>query len=363
MNYRMTTIWPRRQYIADKTEIIEINLKDPISQLCITYEPDNNPGGVHATAHPAKCITKIELVDGSNVLCSMSGQEAQALDFYHNDKSPANIICYLNGMYSEQIFNINFGRYLYDTMLALDPKKFNNLQLKITMDIDGGGDESNDGYLTVIAHVFDQKAITPIGFLGAKEVKSYVLTAGGHEYTDLPTDATYKQILFKAQRYGTGPEYQINTIKVEEDNSKRVILDNSMFQIIRNIASQWKMHKEWILCWGSTTKNYYYNTACYFPTFTDTPWRNSYAACLAAVYGGDGGRFEHDCEASGPNHQVHAMGYAPHAAVPLLPKFSNDVADWYNVDKIGNLRIDALAVAAPGASQTAEILIQQLRKY
>ena len=293
----------------------------------------------------------------------MSGQEAQALDFYHTEHEPANFFRYLLGNYHQMIYKINFGRTPYDAMLALDPKKFNNLQMRVTIDIDGGGDEANDGYLTVIAHVFDQKVISPIGFLSAKQVKSYTMTNAGHEYTDLPTDAIYKQILLKSQRYGTGPGAQVDTVKLEEDNSKRVIVDHTMNDIIRALNSMWKPYREWIIGWGQVAAQYFYCTPCSRVAISGSPWRSASLASGVVFYSGSGGRFQTSQELAGPNWQALIEGRCPHAAVPLLPKFSDDIEDWYDVKDVGNLRLDVLGAAAVGASQTSEVVIQQLRKY
>ena len=363
MNTRLATVWPRKNYSADTTEIIDININDPISQLIITYEPDNNPSGTHATAHPAKCVSKVEVVDGSEVILSLTGQEIQGIDYYHNNIVRPNIMCYLNGMTSEMIMIINFGRHLFDPLLALDPKKFTNLQLKITLDIDGGGDEADDGYLTVLAQIFDEKKVTPMGFLMHKRVKQYTLANSAHEYTELPLDHPYRQIFIMAQRYGTGPEYQIDTIEMSEDNGKKIPLNHSMFQILRNLACEYSPYEEWILVHSSTTVQYFYNTPCYWPNFAYVPWRSSSVALAGVCYGGDGGRFQYDAGSSGPNASVFCRGWAPHAVVPLLPKPSNDVADYYDVKKIGSLRLDVLGTSSVGTSQTAEILTQQLKKY
>lgn len=363
MNYRLATIWPRKQYTADATEIIDVDIKDVISRIVITAEPDNNPSGANATGHPVRCITKIELVDGSDVLYSLNGAEAQGIDFYDNSRVTPSIMCYLNGMYSEMIVNMNMGRHLFDEELALDPSKFTNLQLKISLDIDAGGDEANDVYLTALAHIFDEKVPKPLGFLTTKEQKQYTLANSTHEYTDLPTDYLYRQIFLRAQRYGTGPEYQIDTVKISEDSDKRRPLDHTMFQILRNLVQEWHPYREWILVPGMTSAQYFYNTPCYWPCFFDTQWRSAVATAEASCYSGDGGRFQHDAEAAGPNHQILCQGWAPHAVVPLLPKFMNDYRIWYDPTKIGNLKLDVKGGSSVGTSQTCEIVTQQLRRY
>ena len=138
MNYRLATILARENHTSDITKVIDLNLSDPVSQIIVIYEP-LSASGVDPVAHPAKCISKIELIDGSDVLFSLSGTRAQAVDWYHRKQEPANICLYLNGNASEMVYILNFGRHLWDPLYAFDPKKFINPQLKITIDINGGG--------------------------------------------------------------------------------------------------------------------------------------------------------------------------------------------------------------------------------
>jgi len=363
MLYRLNTILPRKNYTADAVELIDIDIIDPISQILFTHEVNNVSSGLGATGHPIRCISKIELVDGSTVLESLSGQEAQAVDFYHRGKEPSNLMLYMDGIYSEVVAAINFGRFLYDPLLAWDPKKFTNPQLKVTIDLDGGGCNATDGYLTVIAHIFDEKKISPVGFLMTKEVKQYTLANGSHEYTELPRDFPYRQLFLRAQRYGTGPEDQIDTVKISEDADKRVPLNHTMKQILRNVAAGWGTYKESIIMSGGTSAHYYYCTPCNWPKFAGAGWRNTANIGSAAFYGGDGGRFQRIMDTYAGNVQAHIEGYAPHAVVPLLPKFSDDLTDVYDVSKIGDLKLDVLAGSSVGTDQTAEIITQQLKKY
>lgn len=361
MDHRLATILPRTQYTSDQTVSMDIDIQDPISRIVLTLENDNNPSGANATGHPALCVTKAELVDGSDVLFSLSGKEMQAIDFYDLNRMLPNKIIYLNGMYSETILNMNFGRYLWDEMLALVPTRFRNPQLKVTLDIDGGGDESDDLYLTVLALVFDQKEVSPSGFLLNKEQKTFTLANSSHEYTDLPRDMPYRQLFVRAQRYGTGPEYQIGNLKLTEDNDKRIPVDHSMFQILRNLTQEWMPWVEDILVPGQTSAQYFYNTPCYWPEFQDTQWRSAVATAEASIYVGDGGRFQHDAEASGPNHQILCRGWAPHAVIPLLGKPPEDPANYWDVSALGSLKLDITGGSSVGSSQTCEIITQQYR--
>ncbi|GAJ22011.1 unnamed protein product, partial [marine sediment metagenome] len=193
MNYRLATILAREDVSADGTKVIDLNLVDPVSQFQIVYESlgvsSGSPDGL-----AAQCVTKIELVDGSDVLYSLTGAQAQAADYYHRKVEPANQNVYLKDMNAEMVFNMNFGLHLFDPLYAFDARKFTNPQLKITIDMGLGGCTSVHGYLTVLANIFDEKVVTPTGFLMHKEIKDYALGAGTHEYTDLPTDYPYRKL-------------------------------------------------------------------------------------------------------------------------------------------------------------------------
>ncbi len=365
MNYRVATVWPRKAYTSDATEIIELKVKDPISQLVVTHEVTNG-STAGQQGHPARCITKIELVDGSDVLFSMDGRAAQALDFYHNKKQTPSLVMYPNDLNSEMIYNLNFGRFLYDAMLALDPKRFSNLQLKIGIDINGGGKNADGGYLTVLAHCFDEKVVSPMGFLAAQELKSYTLSASGWEYTDLPVDRAIRKILIRSHVHGTGPDYQFDTIKLHSDSSKKVFFDSTIGDLLRAIVAQYPKYREWVICDPPTAGGsmYTYITPCYWPIAIAQEWltppsSNNNMGCFS----GDGGRLTIGT-ASGwtSNASILVEGQCPHAMIDIPMGLQDEIDDWFDATKVGSLELAIKGGASLGAG-TAEIYVQQLRKY
>lgn len=362
MNYRLSTILAREEYTADTTKVIDINVSDPISRLVVTWENYNSATG-QPTGHPARCITKIELVDGSDVLYSLNGSEAQALDFYDNHKAPANLLAYANGMYSEAIFNLNFGRFLHDPDLAIDPKKFTNLQLKLTLDIDAGGITSTKGQLTVLAHLFDTKAITPAGFLMSKEIKDYSMGASSHEYTDLPVDHTYRKLLVRAHKYGTGADYAFTNIKLSEDVDKKIPFDQTIGEILRTIVSEVPPYRERLIGNGHTAARYFYITPTYWPRYGACAWRKASATGNVSLYEGDGGRMTEIQEAAGPNFAALIEGHCPHGVISFPFGDQQNIEDWYDISGIGSLQLDVQAGSGMASTDSCQILLQQLRKY
>jgi hypothetical protein len=362
MNYRTATILPRLAVVSDYTEVIDLNLADPVSQFHFCYECTGVGSGT-PTGHAAKCLSKIELVDGSDVLFSLSGPEAQALDFYHRGIEPANLNVYLNGMNCEQVFNVDFGRFLFDPRFAFDPRKFSNPQLKITIDRNAGGNASVAGFITVLAKIFDGKAVDPEGFLMTKEVKNYGMGSASHEYTDLPTDFPIRKLLIASLTAGVGPEYLIDTLKLSEDNDRKIPFEMTMIDVLRAIAGQQKPFRENVVFPAGAPSGNFYCTPAYWPRLLASSWQGENDPHTISVYGGDGGYGAFYVEATGGNWNVGVEGYAPHGAVEFPFGLQDDPDDWYDVAALGSLRLDILSKSGRSSSDTVQIFLQQLRKY
>lgn len=362
MKYRLSTVHARKTYGADTTEVIDIEVADPISQLIIELAV-TNVGTAAPAAHAIASLTKIELVDGSDVLFSLSGYEAEAADWYHNliMRSPYN--AYLSGMDVQRFIAINFGRHLWDPLLAFDPKRFTNPQLKLTLDVGAGGIASVSNKLQVWANMFDEKKITPVGFLMHKEIKSFPLTtAAFHEYTDLPTDHPYRKLFVRAQKAGTEPNQVLDNFKLSEDQDKRIIVDHGTEDILRTIAMRSPMMTETIFHFVDTTSRYFYCTPTTRVVANGNTWNTAAGAGEIALYDGDGGRLRRISATATYNAQFHVSGYLPHATWEIPFGDQSDLADWYDVSKVGSLKLDITTYAA-AATDSAQVFLQQLRRY
>jgi len=361
MNYRLATLYQRGAITTDLTVDVDVDVKDPISQIAVVYDTLN--GAVSdADGYPAACVTKIELIDGSDVLYSLSGVEAQAIDFYHNQREPVNHVRYLDTNYSHSVMNLNFGRYLYDPELALDPTRFSNLKLRISITRGAGGCGSVAGLLAVFAQLFDQKTISPIGFLMHKEIKSYTLQNSTHEYTDLPLDYPYRKLLIRAQRVGVEPHFQIDHIKLSQDVDKVVPFNLTMNDIIRTIVSQTRPYREGIIGAGRTAARYFFCVPTYMVTFGGSTWRAASATGDVSFYDGDGGRFQEIQASASTNWSANIAGWLPHAVLDIPFGLQNEIADWFDVSGIGNLKLDITGGGSVGTAY-AQIMLQQLRRY
>jgi hypothetical protein len=360
MNYRLSTVHARKTYSADTTEIIDLDMVDPISQLIIELAV-TNVGSISPTAHAIASLPKIELIDGSEVIFSLSGYEAEAADIYHNKVMRSNWNPYLDTLDVQRFIGINFGRYLWDKQLAFDPKRFRNPQLKLTLDVGAGGCASVSNKLQVWAALFDEKAISPIGFLMHKEIKSYTLGISSHEYTDLPRDYPYRKLFIRQLEAGTEPCQNIARIKLSEDQDKRVVVDHAPVDLLRAIAATNPQLVEQIMFGAKTATSYVFTTVTERATATFTTWASALGTGTFASLGSAGGRMTVDAGAD-ENAVAIVAGWVPHGVYEIPFGDQMDMDDWYDVAPIGSLKLDITSEAVAG-TETCQIFLQQLRRY
>lgn len=356
MNYRKTKMLARESATTAATKPLGISLKDVISRIQIRFEPINN--GNTQTGHPALCVSKIELVDGSDVLMSLSGMQAQALDFYDTKQGREYEMDMRNDMPNQEFFNLNFGRYLWDPLLGFDPKKFSNPQLQITHNRALGGSAPDAAYLSVYADVFDEKVVTPVGFLMAKNLKTYTTVASSYEEFKLPHDYLLRKLLIQTLVANSSFTDNIDELRLSEDNLKKVPFDGGIYEFIAGIMKKYPLYQEIIAQTLPTTGGN--NTTYCTPgeVVNVTPGVRGSATVYQNATNGGGVCTLYSSAAA----ECHSLvtGYMPHGCLPVEFGDPNLMEDWYDITKIGSLELRLHAVAG---SVSVNTLLQQLRKY
>ena len=238
MRYRHAYIEKDKVLADSGTEVIDIRVKDPITEFIIQVYATNY-GARNIQSPIARCVSKIELVDGSDVLFSLNGHQTIALAFYDAGIMPARKIAEFPGYSQVDHFPIRFGRFSGDPVLAFDPTKFTNPQLKITWDlatvntIDSDGFIADSGRLTVIAKIMEEPAAAPTGFLMNKEHYSFTTAGSGDETIDLPTDYPYRKLLVRPYKTLTEITSVITDLKLSIDQGKFVPFDLASMDLSR----------------------------------------------------------------------------------------------------------------------------------
>jgi hypothetical protein len=359
MNYRATNVFAQKAYTADFTELIDINLADPVSEIRLNYSGLNAAGSAGSTAHWSKCITKVELVDGSDVLFSLSGLVLYALGWLHYKKAPSQWLHYLVGNYFDIVLRIPFGRFLWDPMLALTPRSFKNLQLRIQSTMAAGGVAPTASRLDVWALCFDEKMPSPIGLLTAREIKQYTMGDASHEYTDLPMDQKIRKLMVKTLVAGTEAVQVLANLKLSEDNDRHVIIDASSALINRIFDEENIQIQEGFIFQNDGSQRSYHCTPTSQCVLNANEWAAA-ASAYFAVYDGDGGRAKIDGSA-GVNGICQIQGFNPNGVFSVPLGDQNDPEDWFDPSGLKNLQLDLKS--ASSMTNTCEIILQQLRQY
>ena len=356
MNYRIASMLASESATVPATKTIDIDLNKPISRITIQMKGTNSTSV--PTAHPAKMLTKIELVDGSNVLYSLNGLQAQAINFYESGKLPLGLISYAADVQCAAVAEINFGRYLWDEQLAFDPAKFSNPQLRISHNLALGGSLPDAATLNVFAHAFDDKVPVPVGFLMSKEQFAYTLVASAKESIDLATDLPYRFLFVKSLTAGKQPWEQYNQIKLTENNDSRVVINDEKTSDLIKLLQDYPRFKEYIQAYGLGAACSMYCASTYEVAVSALGVDSADAALFSTQpYGGV-------IVATGTAaklSQWQVSGFMPHGVL-AIPFGKRDIMeDWYDVTKVGSLKL--ILTAGSGASGTCQIMSQQLRKY
>ena len=358
MFYRLATMLAEESILTAATKVIDLTMKDIISRIQINVEVQRD--GTVLGDHPAAVLTNIELVDGSDVLFSMSGKECQALDYYQSRVMPLNAITDQAGQDDITVFNINFGRYLYDTVLALDPTKFNNPQLKITHNYAACGGAPAAARMEVRAYLFDEKVPVPTGFLMSKE--HYQFTSGGvntFHSVDMPTDYVTRRFMLLGTAANKFVQQVINSIRLSEDNAKRIPYDSTVWQLLKAARQVYPRIEEYRhfsllaatrVIYASPTQDIVFNAV-----------GDGVAQVISVSAIPITMPITTDIFADGAV-SAQISGYDPHYSFVLPCGNPDIIEDWYDVTKIGNLSMRFKAGSA-GVDGVVEIVTEQLRKY
>jgi len=358
MKYRITEILAEKTLASSGTELIDIDLTDPISALVFEYK--NTRGSNTNAGHVASCLTKVELIDGSDVMFSLTGKQLHALGYFDVGKAPYTFLTNAVGVMEIIAPVYHFGTRLWDSSLAFDPKKHRNPQLRIQFDRTKNDASSSAHTLRILAYVFDEKAISPMGFLMTKELKTYDCgSEGSYEYTDLPLDYPFRKLLIQAYTADYQPWQVANEIRLSEDNDKRIPVDEKVSALMKYYNT---IHPRW-------NEGLY---AVLTATGADFYWTPQFDAVICgmsetagAVLSIEGQPMTSPKElasSSSGNALLDVSGFNPHGIVPLLFGDQSDPTDWYDVSRLGSLKLRIKAGSA-GSNGDVSIITQQLRRY
>jgi hypothetical protein len=217
------------------TVIVPLTRSLKILSLRIQYQ-DQNGSTSNTLDKLNDQVSKFAVVDGSDVLHSLSMREEQAWNCFQRGRFPYQA---LSGNDDDVIVEeafIDFRRYVGDTQFYLDTSKFTNPQLQLTHALtisSTAGFVTGDGKLSVIARVIDSGAPSQLGFMMAKEVDSFASTASGDHNTDLPLDWPIAAILVQDPVNGNTPDNYLSNFKLTADTDSYIPVNISWTDLLK----------------------------------------------------------------------------------------------------------------------------------
>ena len=358
MNYRRSLLLSPVDVDAAGTKVIDLNFPDVISRIMIKFDA-TNPGSVTIQEVAAANIPKIEIVDGSNVIFSLTGMQTHALDFLDTGRQ---YICggsYVPTWALSAILMINFGRFLFDPLLAFDPKKFTNPQLKITYDEDAAVASAVANSLTVFADIFDEKEAAPTGFLMNKELYDYAPVAGSTEEVDLPNDYAFRKLILQARVNNLWFGGIIGNLKLSEDNDRKIPFDLTGSQLENYVHERFGECRDGIIVGLNTITG----VDCYYMPTQGIKLRGDFY-CTGGLLDNVPFGFHNTFKTTTMTGYtvMDIAGTMPHGCICLPFGDQNDPADWY-VPGTKSLKLKIKAGTGKTFTETFHVLTQQLRPY
>jgi hypothetical protein len=355
MNYRKATVLSEEAANTAAVKTVDLEGFDVISRLIVRLNVINASHA--ATDHPAKILKKVEIVDGSDVLYSLSGQELEAMDFYDTLRPRDYELDYMGFWPCQMNFKMLMGRWLFDPNLAFDPSKFTNPQLKITHDKALGGSLPGSMNLQVLADVFDEKRVAPLGWLRSTEFYTYTPVASSYKEVDLPDDYILKRMLIQSQYPTNSFTDNIDELRLDEDQLKKIPIDLNMFHYLGMTENVYPMYEENVHFSGAELGSYLYVTPGEYPSIA---WGQSGAPTAYHTADQGGGKLT-VASLGSSEYRALVKGYLPHCCLPVEFGDQWDMFDWYDITKIKKLRLRLHH--ASGIGGNVNIVLQQLRRY
>jgi len=353
MNNRISTILASEAATVAATKTIDLNENAPLSKIVIRFKGTNS--SATPPHHPAKMVSNIEVVDGSDVLYSMSGVQCQAMNFLETSELPFNCCEYENDIKCCATYDLNFGRFPWDRDFALDLRTFKNPQLKITHNKALGGSAPDAGTMSVYGYTFDDPQPSPSNFLMTKELYSYTMAAAANHYITLPRDYPYRVLMPQSYEKAKSFTDMFGAFEWYADNKRRVFIDSITGPEWAKIQPRLDLVEEDLAGLGNAASEEYWVAATY-EGWGQTGGRS---AVDATNFIGQpaGCQYQVTCAAA-TSFAASTNGYYAFGGTNLCMHEMNDPKAWFDPTEYGDVE---LRILGGGGAGTNTVCLSQNR--
>jgi len=347
----------------------DLDIKDPISALWIEFDCPNGTTSNKANLLE-NIVTKIEIVDGAEVLTSLNQFELEVMHFCKMGKFPAIFPSEWASKYNKTGAYLLFGRHLWDQQFAFDPTAFKNPQIKITFNkaaVRAASDTTafatgTNIAVTVVAKIMENMASRPSKYLMSRAINRWTSGTSGERRIELPTDYPYRMMLLRGYVTAEDINDVFTYLKITCDTDKYVMLN----RIVRDLDSEAQALfgvgrvKHDIFCSNGETVQLVFNKdpGCLLwlaeagvADIIQKVWEWS-SEIFVGLYTHAGAVDDNDRQIT-----MVEEGHAPYATVPITFGRLDDESTWFNPREYG--KIEAIITEAKAA--TCGIVIEQVR--
>jgi hypothetical protein len=355
---RLRDVYILNAQTLNDSDTVTVNLTKALKILYLRVQyQDKNGATSNTVCRLNGMVSKIAVVDGSDVLHSLSMREEQALNAFTYGHMPFQVLSEDDDIVLVEEALVDFRRYPGDTQFYLDTAKYQNPQLQLTHALTisaTAGFVTGQGKVSVIARVIDSGAPSQAGFTMSKEMDSFASTSSGDHNTDLPLDFPISGILIQAPVDANAPDTYISNIKLTQDFDAYIPVNMSMADLLRQNLDQYGEFQQRIDILEDTTAtllgDLYYRTRGWAG-----PTDGTAKAFVSAVVGNQLSVVMTTGGAAGLGASL--VGQAPHGSVFYEFGDGNSADQVYNPQGVGKFQLKVTG-AATGA--TVKVVTSQL---
>ena len=348
----------------------DLDLVDPVSAIFLEFEARNGTTS-NEDNFLSDVITKVEIVDGSQVLYSLNQSQLEALYFYKTGKTPTlfpseKITVGSTYAIQRNALLLLFGRYLWDPDFSMDFTKFKNPQLKITSNLAAINAVGATGFVTatlkatIIAKVMENGK-KPAQYLMAKEIESFTSATSGEKRIDLPTDYIYRMLMGRFWVEGSDIDEVITDFKMTCDSDKFIPFNRKVKQLDAEALTQFglcELKHDIYRAHGATVRLLVNKEpVCLIMDNTGTAdipcinwqWSSNFYLSLFTHAGAN--------DTTARDLTVREFGHALHATLPVPFGIMDDPTSWFDPKPYKKVEL----VLTQAVAATCQICLEQVR--
>ena len=359
MRYRDAIIEEGKTLEDSGTLVKDMDIVDPVSAIEFEFHATNHD--INKDNFISDVITKIEIVDGSDVLYAVNLSELEALHFYKTGKTPVLFPSEWSNGQQRHACLLLFGRKLWDTEYGMDFTRYRNPQLKITSNlaavtaVGSGGFKTETLTANIVAKVMEDMAAKPAKYLMDKEIITWTSGTSGDKRIDLPKDYPYRMLMARLWVKGSHIAEIVTQLKLTCDTDKFILFDRNMHRLdeeafmrfgrctLKHDVDRQGLSVIRLLCNREPDLTLYCQESTFPQLYVKVSQWCSEATVEVRAYGGGYDTTE---------RQITGIesGHALHATLPIIFGEMDDPATWFDPTVYGKVEwVGTEAVEAPCA--------------